>query len=555
MAGEGKEGRVWKPGERFGLRDARARLVLDGPSAAYLNALVAELRRRNPLVGVPPVDVAEGSDGRSVSVALPRKIYAKLSGAGTGGQYSFVEQEWTGSAWADGGGNESGTNSAWESNHLAGLAGKVVLLRWEESSADWRFHWNAYGGCEAELCATVTACGAYLAGATVTVKNVAETITYGSCTTDSHGRCCVGGLSVGSYHVIGSKTGYSTVTVDASIVPCTGVAPPIDLVPTTPKQICVKVYGCPAAYRSDGSYPPNADPDYGLFYLPGATVALKRSGTTLYSGSTNASGQVCFTVADLNPYDLVVTATNYVHDTSFNWYGTPSYQNHATVSANGCTDILERVFLHPDSSHVCCNGIIPKAMTLTSSCGGGVAMNWAYSAGSIYSGPADWGWFGCQMATKTIPTCDAYGVISESSGLVAVWWTLRCVYVGGRFHGVQITQSWLDQCVITSATVYGTTWKRYFVGGNCFPTFAQVAASGAQCPTIGGFRNSAGAVVRQVTCFVNWDAIGDPFDVTCIMPAAILPGVVNDFTCPQSNIMLTPGPPVPVACPGAVTIS
>jgi hypothetical protein len=555
MAGEGKEGRVWKPGERFGLRDARARLVLDGPSAAYLNALVAELRRRNPLVGVPPVDVAEGSDGRSVSVALPRKIYAKLSGAGTGGQYSFVEQEWTGSAWADGGGNESGTNNAWESNHLAGLAGKVVLLRWEESSADWRFHWNAYGGCEAELCTTVTACGAYLAGATVTVKNVAETITYGSCTTDSHGRCCVGGLAVGDYHVIGSKTGYSTVTVDASIVPCTGVAPPIDLVPTTIKQICFIVEGCKAYPKADGTgWPSNADPTWGLFYVPGATVNLKRSGVTLITGTTDAAGHVCLTPADLNPYDVEIVKAGYVYNVPGPTWAFPlgplTPNNRGTVASDPCDDRTYRAYLEADADHFCCGTLFDETvpLALTSSCGA-IDLDWDPTSGI---------WVGCQSAPATQPVCDAYGNVTEVAGNVDITWTATCRYgPDGRVFLIRAT--WFHQCCVKSVDVYGNAdIRRYNLASACPTPLFQNFLYGAHCPTIGGFNRCGIVYFGQVSCEITETGdLSDPFSGSCMMPDVISPGAGpggGDASC--GNIgNIYPTPPVRFPCPGMVTVS
>lgn len=180
MAGEAREGKVWQPGQRFGRRDARGRLILDEPSANYLNALVLELRRRNPMVGTPPVNVSDGPGGREVTVGLPRKVWARLSG--TTNPYDFVEQEWdpSGPAWVDGGGHETGTGNAWEANLLDGLDDKVVLLRWEETAGEWRF---AYVGRAPNppcpLCVRVeNICHAtdptlewVLTGATVTVKD------------------------------------------------------------------------------------------------------------------------------------------------------------------------------------------------------------------------------------------------------------------------------------------------------------------------------------------------------------------------------------------------
>jgi hypothetical protein len=143
VAGEASEKRVWRPGERFGLRNARGMLVLDEASANYLNAVVAELRRRSPLSATPPMTADEGSDGRSIGVSLPRKIFARL--VGVTNPYDFVEVEWDPGtdAWIDGGGFETGTANAYESNLLDGLDGKKTFLDWEETSADWRFHWVA----------------------------------------------------------------------------------------------------------------------------------------------------------------------------------------------------------------------------------------------------------------------------------------------------------------------------------------------------------------------------------------------------------------------------
>jgi hypothetical protein len=182
VAGEGKEGRVWKPGERFGRRTARGLLMLDEPSANYLNELVAELKRRASISGTLPVTIDEGSDGRSISIGLRRRIFARLSDSGPGGRYSFKEQEWDGSHFVDGGGHESGDN-AWESNALEGLDGQVVFLIWEDTSADWRFQWNGLGCSANSVCVTFKICDVQTPGQDVELWSDDETTLIASCTT------------------------------------------------------------------------------------------------------------------------------------------------------------------------------------------------------------------------------------------------------------------------------------------------------------------------------------------------------------------------------------
>jgi hypothetical protein len=562
MSGEGKEGRVWRPGERFGRRDARGRLVLDEPSAAYLNALVAELRRRSPLVGVPPVDVAEGSDGRSISVALPRKIYGKLSGAGTGGQYSFVEQEWTGSAWSDGGGGESGTDNAWESNHLAGLAGKVVLLRWEETSADWRFHYGSYGGCEADLCVTVTACGAYLAGATVTVKETDDVTVVGTCTTDATGRCCVASVPVGSYKVTASKTGYTSVTVDASVVPCTGTAGPIVLAPTGIKQICFKVYGCQAIRRpSDHEWPTGAEDlaitgisNSGAFVVPGATVNLKQSGVTIVSGTTDAAGHVCLTPPALGNYDVEIIKTGYVYYVPGPHWAFPlgpfTPNNRGVVGADTCFDWTYRAFLEVDpvGDFYCCGILIDKTGTFTMSNGcGSVDLTWS----------AELGWSGCQSVPATQPVCDAYHNFSEASGNCDISWRMWCVY---NQYGwtINIRAEFLQECCIKSinpSTGVVTEIKRYDLASECpLNPFHSYLYGPHTCQP----GRCGGPYWVQVGCSYTADEPPDPFTASCMLPDIIRAGFpgfpgIQDSTCGDGNIWPTPDQRFP--CPGMVTVS
>jgi hypothetical protein len=145
------------PGERFGLVGRHGELILDTSSAALLNEIRAEIKRLSNLVGIPPVNVSEDGSGRRISIDITPPIEAKLSG--TGAPYAFVQQYWTGTAWADLPGGLSGSN-AYECNAFPGLAGKVVRLR-KTLVDDWRFQWVRLGaaapppgGCNGSLVPT-----------------------------------------------------------------------------------------------------------------------------------------------------------------------------------------------------------------------------------------------------------------------------------------------------------------------------------------------------------------------------------------------------------------
>jgi hypothetical protein len=132
----------FSPGQRFGFVGPRGELVLDAASARLLNEIRAEIRRLSNLVGVPPVNVSEDGSGRRISIDLVTPpIEAKLSG--TGAPYAFVQQYWTGTAWADLPGGLSGSN-AYECNGVTGLAGKVVRLK-KTLVDDWRFQYVRLG--------------------------------------------------------------------------------------------------------------------------------------------------------------------------------------------------------------------------------------------------------------------------------------------------------------------------------------------------------------------------------------------------------------------------
>jgi hypothetical protein len=129
------------PGDRFGLVGPHGELILDASSARLLNEIRSEIKRLSNLTGVPPVNVAEDGSGRRISLDVTPPIEAKLSGSGA--PYSFVEQSWTGSAWADKPDGRSGMN-AYECNAVTGLSGKVVRLR-KTLVDDWRFQFVKLG--------------------------------------------------------------------------------------------------------------------------------------------------------------------------------------------------------------------------------------------------------------------------------------------------------------------------------------------------------------------------------------------------------------------------
>lgn len=163
------------PGDRFGLVGPHGELILDASSARLLNEIRSEIKRLSNLTGVPPVNVAEDGSGRRISLDVTPPIEAKLSGSGA--PYSFVEQSWTGSAWADKPDGRSGMN-AYECNAVTGLSGKVVRLR-KTLVDDWRFQYVKLGAavvsCQT-VCIPIVNCVSTtcLPGASVSVSSALQ---------------------------------------------------------------------------------------------------------------------------------------------------------------------------------------------------------------------------------------------------------------------------------------------------------------------------------------------------------------------------------------------
>jgi hypothetical protein len=163
----------------------------------------------------------DGPSGKALTFDPPRDVLAKLSGASSPYSWSEVQADASG-AWSVRGVGRSGTSDAYEINSKSGLADRVVRLT-RTSAGDWRFQWVGYGSVACagttRICTTVnTGCSgaqgpAY--GATVTVTKGGTT--YGPCTTDSAGTCCISVPENGTYTVTASIPGVSDISTTVSV--------------------------------------------------------------------------------------------------------------------------------------------------------------------------------------------------------------------------------------------------------------------------------------------------------------------------------------------------
>lgn len=123
------------PGDRFGLRDRRGRLVLDRDAATELNGIVAELKRLGKVSVEAPLVYRDDASGRNWGISRPTRLFVKLSG--TTSPYTWAEAQYdpAGTSSLVSGGR---TGTAYEANALGGLGGQYVTIDWTPAG-DWRF--------------------------------------------------------------------------------------------------------------------------------------------------------------------------------------------------------------------------------------------------------------------------------------------------------------------------------------------------------------------------------------------------------------------------------
>ena len=213
-----------KPGQLLGVRDERGLLRINATTAAYLNRLVAEIKRLGRVSAQPPLRWSEDASGRRFACDLVPAIWAKLSGSGN--PYSYTQQRYNPATntWSDMAGGRTGTSNCYESTGKAGLAGKVVRLEYVATANDWRFHYVGSGPPTLAWTFNVFGCGSKaIPGATIELRQSGVLID--SCVTGDGtggttlGRCTIN-VPAGTYDItiIGpTGAGFVTSTSTASI--------------------------------------------------------------------------------------------------------------------------------------------------------------------------------------------------------------------------------------------------------------------------------------------------------------------------------------------------
>lgn len=155
---------LFQPGEEIGDFDADGNIYLNQKFSSVFRDIVGELKRRRKIAGSGAVTFTDGPEGRSLGLNVQRSLYGKL--AGSDSPYTFRQQRWTGTAWADQPDGVNGT--AYEANGLPKLDGKVVRLV-PGAETEWLFQWYGVGCANSVVRTTTQDCAGPLSGVAVTV--------------------------------------------------------------------------------------------------------------------------------------------------------------------------------------------------------------------------------------------------------------------------------------------------------------------------------------------------------------------------------------------------
>lgn len=426
--------------------------------------------------------------------------------------------------------------------------------------------------CPEHVCGVVSGCGARISGVTITVTQGGTTI--GSGTTGADGQVCIEVPSTGTYTVsCGTVSGYAapsnqTVTVSST---CGMATATFDLTPNTPRQVCIRVYGCnsplPRTFGGsldgywidlDGNiaiptvplgggpaqaYPPGHPGPVAFISgqfpapfgnpLPGATVTI---GTN--TGTSDSNGEFCAYVT--GPGTITITVT-------FPYgYQSVSY----TRALDGCHDDHESVILYLLPTHVCCPGApadwpIPKSLNLSD---GFTTISFDYGS----AGP----WEGCDGSfPSSNPECVAgshTGAVHGISGTVPLRFTMGCVSDAyGQFIGLSLCLNWPFFRFVAAADITPLGGGN-FAYANCvfynLPlacgwTLSDLLAYGGDwcnscrdfgvCNSYGGGNGVACVFIPKASITIN------PFDFTATLPGTGSPpcsdgsgGAPNPVTTP-----------------------
>lgn len=218
--------------------------------------------------------------------------------------------------------------------------------------------------------------------------------------------------------------------------------------------------------------------------VAGCAVTISQGGTTIGSGTTDASGTVRFTVPH-GTYDVAITG--------------PSGAGFAVFSASvafTCTtsDMTYTANLAADSSHVCvscCNYPVPKTLTLTDGLGSRTLTYSATGTTGIFFTITP-GWYASTTYGATTYVTGGGDVCTADGSSVPIGYMLQCG---------------------TGGFIYAMNWPGTNCGsGPCTTVYASTITFPAE--NIGG---QAGSTLVSLTCY--------PFNLSFTVPtSAAIPG-------------------------------
>lgn len=206
-------------------------------------------------------------------------------------------------------------------------------------------------------------------------------------------------------------------------------------------QICVTVRGCNNSF------------------LPGATVTISLGGTTIGTGTTDASGKFCVAITSAATYTIVVSKTRFNSSTT-------TYAATCSMSAN-----TPSVALTPATGFICVPCCVDPLSTATKT----LTTTWGVIS-LPYLGLVTGGinglaantpvWGGCNTISVNAYSADPFGAACNIARPVVattlpVAWFFFCgsdTLATGGWHLIQ----WSYQCS-------GTTWGEPAVGTTPFP--------------------------------------------------------------------------------------
>lgn len=356
---------------------------------------------------------------------------------------------------------------------------------------------NDIGGCACSCNVTfhVTCSGSNVDGAMVTVKDLGGT-EIDSGTTDSSGLVTLDVGTAGTYEVIADggspacSPGYDGEIELACngtySIPCCGC-------PTT---ICVT--GCPSGAA-----------------VVGASVTIKSGGTTVATGTTDATGCVTLDCGHAGSYEVVVSAAGYRGfdgTLSLSCEGTKSIKLQAGTSAASITVTV----------HGCCSAVLPGALvtlsdgqSCTTGSGGTCTFNEANAGTYTYTITADR--FVTYTGSVTISGCattttNVSVTLSPATGYV-------CGVVDASGHGSPYP---VPTTLHLTDSVYGSTTLTWNGTSAWTGTLAASFAGGCGCPsasfTISYTLSSCGGLSLTWTSAAYAQCVTSAFVITYACP-------------------------------------